>query len=165
MNKRDLILCATHIPVLVRAFTLSDGDVLELGVGLFSTPLLRNLCEMSGRTLYSYENKQRWYDVAVKDPKPYHNVFMVDDYTNAPIERRWGLAFVDHSPGKRRQVEIRRLASFAEYIVIHDTNPEFDKEYRYHRIWPLFKYRYHFTKYFPFTSIVSNFHSLEKFEL
>ncbi len=165
MLKKDVILCATHIPVLVRAFTLSEGDVLELGVGQYSTPLLRTLCKMSGRTLYSYENKQRWYEMAAKDPVSYHNVFQVNDYALAPIERHWGLAFVDHSSGQRRHIDIKRLAFHAEYIVIHDTNPEYDKEYKYRRIWKLFKYRYDFKTYSPYTSVVSNFHNLEKFEL
>ena len=123
---------------------------------------------MSDRTLYSYESSRGWYQRAMRNPVSFHKVFKVDNYDQADIERHWGLAFIDHSPDWRRHVEVKRLAYLADYIVIHDTNPEFDglktkKGYKYSKIWPLFKYRYDFTKYFPSTSVVSNFYSLEKF--
>ena len=159
------ILGATHIPMLVRAFELSEGDVLEMGTGLYSTTILKWLCEVSGRTLYSYENDLKWYNRAIVTPVPFHKVIKVEDWDKAEIERPWGLAFIDHKSGKRRHIDIQRLANFAEYIVIHDTNPEAYREYHYERIWPLFKYIYHFKKYSgSYTSVVSNFHSLEKFE-
>ena len=161
---KDLILCGTHLPVLVRAFQLSKGDVLELGTGFFSTNVLRWLCEMSGRTLYSYETGLSWYKIATRKPVPFQKVIKVENWDEAKIERHWGMAFVDHEQGKRRHIEVKRLANLADYVVIHDTNPEWDKEYRYSRIWSLFKYRYDFKRYFSWTTVVSNFFSLEKFE-
>lgn len=157
-------LAGSHIPLLVRAFTLSEGDVLELGTGWFSTMVLRWLCEMSGRTLYSYETSNEWYKRATRKRVPFHKVIKIDSFDEADIERPWGLVFVDHAPTARRQVEIARLASWADYMVIHDTNPQFDKAYRYSRIWGLFRNRYDFTKYYPHSSVVSNFYSLEKFK-
>jgi len=157
-------LNGSHIPLLVRAFTLSTGDVLELGTGYFSTAILRWLCEMSGRTLYSYETSNEWWKRATREKAPFHKVFKIDNFDEAKIDRHWGLVFVDHSPVRRRKVEIERLANLADYIVIHDTNPQFEKAYRYSKIWPLFKNRYDFTKYYPHTSVVSNFYSLEKFK-
>ncbi len=162
--KSYMILCATHIPLLVRAFVLSEGDVLEVGTGYFSTAILRWLCEMSGRTLYSYEQSPGWYERAMRKPAPFHKVFKVESYDEVDVNRHWGLVLIDHAPTRRRHVEIQRLANQADYIVIHDTNPEWDRGYRYSKIWDLFKYRYDFTKYNPHTSVVSNFHSLEKFE-
>ncbi len=168
---KDIILCGTHIPALVRAFELSEGDVLELGTGYFSTNLLRWLCEMSGRTLYSYETGWSWYKIATRKPVPFQKVFKIDNFDEADIDRHWGLVLIDHAPTRRRIVDIKRLANLADYIVIHDTNPEHDgvandpkkKGYQYSQIWSLFKYKYDFTKYSPHTRVVSNFHSLEKF--
>ena len=119
---------------------------------------------MSGRTLYSYETSNEWYKRATRKRVPFHKVVKIDNYDEADIERRWGLAFIDHAPTARRQVEIKRLAHLADYIVIHDTNSQFDRAYRYSHIWGLFKYRYDFTKYYPHTTVVSNFYNLEKFK-
>lgn len=156
---------ATHIPMLVRTFELSKGDVLELGTGYFSTTLLRWLCQMAGRTLYSYESSNFWYQRAIKRPVPFHKVIKVSyDWSEAKIERPWGMAFIDHFPDERRWVEIKRLANWAEYLVIHDSNLSEIKHYGYEKIWDLFKYRYDYTKLNPNTAVVSNFHDLKEFE-
>lgn len=166
MNKVSLIKVATHIPLLVRAFEVSEGDVLEMGTGYFSTLILRWLCEMSGRTLYSYEGSKYWYDRIMQKPKPFHKVFYVPNFDDADIEHDWGLVFIDHGPNERRQKEIKRLAPYADYMVIHDTQPEKSfsvKGYHYENIWPLFKYRFDYTKYMPWSSVVSNKKDLHEF--
>lgn len=155
---------ATHIPVLVRAFDLSGGDVLELGTGYFSTPILRWLCEMGRRKLYSYDKSNFWYQKALAKPAPFHEVIKVDNWDKIEIERPWGLVLVDHSPDERRWVEIKRLANWAEYIIIHDSNLSKFKNYGYEKIWSLFKYRFNYNKISPNTTVVSNFNSLEKFQ-
>jgi hypothetical protein len=40
----------------------TDGDVLELGLGVFSTPYLHYQCILSKRKLVSYENCKPWMD-------------------------------------------------------------------------------------------------------
>lgn len=157
----------THIPMLVKIFDMSKGDVLELGSGYFSTTLLRWLCEMTGRKLYSYETDQFWYKKATLSPVDFHKVFLINkrDWNDAEIERPWGMVLIDHSPDERRWVEIKRLANLAEYIVIHDSNLSEVKQYGYEKIWNLFKYRYDYTKLNPNTTVVSNFHDLKSLEL
>jgi hypothetical protein len=162
MRRRETVKVASHIPLLVRVYTISEGDVLELGTGYFSTLVLRWLSEMSGRNLYSYENRGHWYNRAIQKPKPFHKVFYTPNYDDADIERHWGMVFIDHGPNARRIVEIERLASFADYMVIHDTSSKDDKEYHYSKIWHLFKYRYDFDLYYPPTSVVSNLKDLTK---
>lgn len=153
---------ATHIPILVRTFEVSTGDVLELGTGYFSTQILRWLCEMHRRTLYSFENSSYWYDKLLRKPVPFHKVIKVTDYDKIEIERPWGMALIDHAPDERRWKDIKKLANWAEYIVIHDSNLSWIKEYGYEKIWDLFKYRYDYTKLNPNTTVVSNFHKLDK---
>lgn len=161
---KDVIKMVTHLPLLVRAFEQSEGDVLELGTGYFSTLVLRWLAEMSGRMLYSYESRTFWYKRAIEKAKPFHIVKYVENFDEADIEKPWGLVFIDHGPNNRRVTEIKRLADWAQYMVIHDTDPETDNQYHYSQIWDLFKYRYDFTKYKPSTSVVSNFNSLVRFK-
>src|SRR3989344_8864510 len=160
---KPVIEWATHLPLLVRMFDKTEGDVLELGMGYFSTMILKWLCEMSGRTLYSYESNKEWYGkVAKEDPKPFHKIIFCSDWASADIERHWGLVFIDHSPLRKRHIDIKRLANHADVIVIHDTQPESDKYYNYSKIFPLFKYRLDFTKFKPWTSAVSNFIDVSK---
>jgi hypothetical protein len=152
---------ATHIPLLTRVFDLSHGDVLEVGTGYFSTLLLHWLATIYQRHVYSYESKEKWYLRAQAYEGTYHHIMLCEDWPSADFDqRRWGLAFVDHSPGWRRPVEVARLANLADYIVIHDTEPEREGKYKFASIWGEFKYRYDYTKIKPITSVVSNFHDL-----
>lgn len=152
----------THLPLLVRMFEKTEGDVLEMGTGYFSTLVLRWLCEMSGRTLYSMESKKMWYDRAMKKSKPFHKVIFCENWDKAKIEREWGLVFIDHGPNSRRHIDVARLAKYAQVIVMHDTEPEADRGYKYSKVFPLFKYKFDFKKYKPWTSAVSNFVDVKK---
>ena len=153
-------LLASHVPLLVRVFTLSEGDVLELGTGYFSSLILKWMSTLSHRKVFAYENRQYWDKKAKEKQTEFYKVKLINSYNDAPIERKWGMAFVDHGPNSRRVVEIKRLADYADYIVIHDTNPEWDDIYHYSKIWKLFKYRYDYKLYHPHTSVVSNFKDL-----
>jgi len=73
------------------------------------------------------------------------------------------VVLVDHSPSERRIVEIRKLANLAKYIVIHDSEPNKDREYHYSTIYPLFKYRYDFKDVIHNTVLLSNFVDLKGF--
>ena len=154
-------MVASHVPLLTRVFTLSKGDVLELGTGYFSSLILRWLAELSHRNVYAYESREHWYKKAKEKETKYYKVFYTPNYDDAPIDRKWGMVFIDHGPNGRRITEIKRLANLTDYMVIHDTNESGDKEYHYSQIWDLFKYRYDFTLYYPPTSVVSNFKTLK----
>ena len=159
-------MVASHVPLLTRIFTLSKGDVLEVGTGYFSTLILKWLAELSHRNVYSYENREYWYKKAKRNQSQYLKLFFCpdQDYNSAPFERdqRYGLIFVDSWPNGKRIEVIKRLANMGDYIVIHDTNEDGDKSYHYSQIWDLFKYRYDFNLYYPPTTVVSNFKPLGK---
>lgn len=156
---------ASHIPVLVRAFDLSEGDILEVGTGYFSTTLLHWLGETTGRKIVSYETSPKWFERAKRYQCDYHDVIFVENWADIPFDsKHWGLAFVDHDPHKERANTIRRLKDQAEFIVAHDTEPRSEKGYDYPLIYPLFKYRFDYTKVEPWTSVLSNFNTLDKFK-
>jgi hypothetical protein len=158
-------MVASHIPLLTQAFDESAGPVLELGTGYFSTLLLHWLATISKRQVFSFERSRSWYERAKRWQNEWHHIEFCPDWDALPIDDAhwWGLAFVDHSPNGRRPAEIRRLALRADYIVIHDTLPEWDAIYGYSAIWGLFQHRYDYTKIHPWTTVVSNFHDLEEF--
>jgi hypothetical protein len=157
-QKRDKSVMATHLPLLIRVFDLSEGDVLELGTGYFSTLVFHWLACMTKRHIVSVESNPRWYDKVKKFASDNHEIILVNSWDEFPVEdKHWGMVFIDHGPNGRRQVEIERLKDKADYIVIHDTEIKEDHHYHYTSIWPLFKYRKDYTKLVPNTSVVSNF--------
>jgi hypothetical protein len=159
-TRRDRSVLATHVPLLVRVFDISKGDVLEIGTGYFSTLVLHWLAHITKRKVYSYENRDYWYQRALKLKSPYHEIVKVSSWDELPVNRHWGLVFIDHSPEARRHIEVERFAKSADYIVMHDTQPEDDAMYQFGKIWHLFKYRYDWKNAKPWASVVSNFKAL-----
>lgn len=89
----------------------------------------------------------------------WHEVRFVEDWAKADISGEWSIALVDHSPGKRRIEEIKRLKDTTDYIIVHDTEPA--EYYGYEKIWDLFKYRFDYTQVIPNTTVLSNKHDLK----
>ncbi len=153
------LLSASHIFILVRAFDQSEGDVLELGTGYFSTLLLNWMGQISSRKVVSYETVAKWADRAKRVCRSRnHKVYFEPDLDKANLtDRHWGLVFIDHAPADRRIVDILRLKDHADFIVVHDTEPELDHDYHYSDIYKHFKYVYQDTKHLPNTAVLSNF--------
>lgn len=152
------------MPVIARVMEATTGPVLELGMGNYSTPLLDLMCHESKRALVSYDDGPTWFKMNAEwGQSDYHQVFLIDNYDRADIETaHWSVAIIDHRPALRRLTEIRRLANNTDYLIIHDTEPECDKLYKYSRIYPLFKYRYDYKLCRPNTTILSNFFDPKK---
>jgi hypothetical protein len=147
----------SHLPVLMKVISLTEGDVLELGMGLYSTPYLHWAC-LNKRKLVSYDNDSEIFPSLKKEyGEGLHEVNFVDDWSKIDIEKPWDVVLVDHAPVARRSEEIKRLANFAKFIVIHDSQERDDKTYHYSTIYPLFKYKLVFDKAKPPTTLLSNF--------
>ena len=146
----------THLPILMKIIGITDGAVLELGMGMWSSPYLHWACFEKKRELVSceanleYLRMFKWFS-----HNDYHKMIAIKDWDKAPIERPWDVVLVDHDD-IRRSIEIKRLANYAKYIIVHDTDPKAALGYEYPKIWPLFKYRYDYTKVSPNTSVLSN---------
>ena len=59
---KDFVTTGTHIPVLCRCFNElkdSKGRILEVGLGMYSTPILHELAR--DRKLVSLENHLGWF--------------------------------------------------------------------------------------------------------
>jgi hypothetical protein len=150
---------ASHLPVLIRILQISEGPVLELGSGIFSTPVMHWLCLESKRRLVTYENVPDYYNMVKRFSYGMHEINLIENWDKIPIENEhWGVAFVDHNPPERRKVEIARLANIADYVVVHDTEARMDAETEFiKKSFPLFKYQYHHMRQKPYTSVLSNF--------
>ena len=164
-NMNVSLAYGTHLPCLIKALSKTTGDILELGTGIFSTPYLRYQCMLSNRLLVSYENYKNWYDFLLKyyTPNENHQINFIEKYADAPIDRKWDVVLIDQTPDSSRTEEIRRLANFAKYIVVHDTNKDQDKIYHFSEVYPLFKYKTIWDKDGREATVLSNFVDLEDF--
>jgi len=162
MNFTYTPIYGSHIPILIKVLQLSEGPVLELGSGVFSTPILHWLCLEAKRLLMTYENDMEHFEMNKVFETNEHQIKFVNNWDDAKIEdTHWGVVFVDHGPGERRVVEIARLAQKADYIIVHDTEPDHDSQYSYiDHAFPLFKYRYNYKRRRPYTTVLSNFKDL-----
>ena len=151
----------SHLPVLAKALSVTTGDVCELGMGPFSTPYLHWLC-FNKRKLVSYESNREFYDLNIQYNEGTHEVHFIDSWDQAVLEKPWDVVLIDHAPSRRRIVDIKRLAPFAKYIVVHDTQRNY-KFCDYKQIYPLFKYRYDYKEAIPWTTVLSNFAELTIF--
>lgn len=163
----------SHLPVLMKVMGISSGSVLEMGAGLYSTPFLYWMCKDQKRRFTSYENNFDWWKMVwnIHDIKkePIINKGIdrltsanyVSNWDDADIERPWGIVLIDHSPSRRRIIDIKRVAKLADYVVVHDTQRNF-KFCNISDINALFKYRYDYKKAIPWTTVFSNYFNLRK---
>lgn len=150
----------THLPALMRAFERTSGPVLELGMGLFSTPYLHYACLLAKRPLISYEPDLTWASRFEPYLGEYHSLAVGTVWNEWAIH--WSLVLVDHTD-EHRAPDIAALADSADYIIAHDANGRFDSRYHYSTIYPLFKYRAMWTGDSRHAAVLSNFVDLGDF--
>jgi len=148
---------ASHLPAVIDALQRTEGDVLELGTGLYSTFALHWLCLYWDRRLVSYEHDLQYYRVVEHCWADWHELYKINRWEQADIERPWGVALVDHGPPERRKIEIARLADHAQVIIAHDTQSNQRHHYHYDEVWPSFKYLRSYNKARPHSVMASNF--------
>ncbi len=129
---------ATHLPALLGAVAATDGPVLELGSGLFSTPILDTVCQ--GRGLVTVESDPEWLERFLHLERPGHRFRLAGDWATLPeLDARWDVAIVDQSPSYTRAPSIERLRARTRFLVIHDT--EHPEHYRYEPLLASFAHR------------------------
>jgi len=154
---------SSHLPLLIRMIIETTGDVLECGTGLFSTPVLHWLCVPDKRRLVSYDSNINYYKIATQYVCEFHIVNYVEDWDKIDIEKPWDVVFIDHE-WNRRNIEARRVADYAKFVIIHDTCGRDERYYHYKETYPLYKYSYQFLTR-PRTKVLSNFVDVNKIGL
>lgn len=150
------LFSGTHQPVLTKLLSITKGPILEMGAGVCSTPFLHWACIDDERELVTYESNEKYYNQIKSLETANHKIILVTDYDKAFIEKSWSIAFIDHAPAGRRRVDIKRVAPYAQYVVVHDTEIKYDYAYHFKEIYPLFKYHFKYRKLTPHTSVLSN---------
>lgn len=147
----------THLPALIKAVSRTEGPILELGTGMFSTPYLHYACYEDKRKLVSYESDPEYYEWAKLFENEYHQVIFVEDWNALDLSGHWSVALIDQLPRERRRFDIVKLKDNVDYIIAHDAKARIeDSYYKYSRVYPLFKYVEFFGRERPFTVALSN---------
>jgi hypothetical protein len=159
MRLGNMARYGSHLPVLIKLVGMTDGPVLELGMGFNSSPFLHWSCVPHNREIVSYDADAVYFRFLRVTNFGYgsHKVVLVDKWEDAPIERPWDVVFIDVSPDEMRGECARRVANYAKFVVLHDTEPEAVEKCGYDKIFPLFKYRFDYKVRKPYTSVLSNF--------
>lgn len=160
------------IPLVISTL-LTDGDILELGMGYFSTPVLHKISLDYNRRLVSVDTDASWTDKFA----PYtstlnHRIFRMrslDELNRFGLDRRWGLVLVDHKYLDNRPLNVINFANISTLVVAHDTEiaNEAGYEYEKNRITDYYKYKCKFSLYdktkinYVSTTILSNYLNLE----
>ncbi len=155
---------STHFPMLIKAVQKTKGTVVELGSGLFSTPLLHWLCFDNKRKLITYESYRHYLEFANKFKTDSHEIKFVENWAKENFDDHYAVVLIDHSIPRKthtRGDDALRFKDKAEYIILHDAGEETFEKYGYKEIYPHFKYRYDWTGCFPHTTVLSNFNDLE----
>jgi hypothetical protein len=157
----------SHLPVLIKIVQMTTGPILELGCGIYSTTFLHWICFPTKRRLVTYENNKNYFDFLKSyEDSSFHevNTIPVNGWDSIDISEPWSIAFIDHSPDKRRGMEAKRLRH-ADYVVAHDTNNTHLKKQGYDKALGYFKYKWKFAEVYPNTSLWSNKHDISDFTL
>jgi hypothetical protein len=158
---------ASHQPVLIHMLnTITEGDVLEIGIGDHSTPILNLICGKQDRNILSIETDKNWVDKFKELKNNKHDIQFISREElirlgNPLFERKYSIAFIDGEVAADRQVFIEAVK--ADYIIIHDTdcvvnNIKNDFNYNF----SIFKHVHHFTSCTPMTSVLSNLDEINK---
>lgn len=146
-----------------------QGDILEVGIGLFSTPYLHYAATIGKRNLLSLENDPGWLKTFKRSDfmhflyeNEYHKLEHVEVYEDSPlIDKEWDVVLIDQTPDGSRKEVAKKLAHKAKYIIVHDSNERHEKNYHYSEIYPLFKYKRVWDLDDRHATILSNFTDLE----
>jgi len=153
----------SHQPLLIHLVnTITDGNVIEMGMGDNSTPLLHLLCEKQGRKLYSYDFEEKWFNKFLNYQNDDHRIFLLNENLFKQeiykFEFHYSIAFIDSHPAWTRQHSIDILKDKVDYFIIHDSfwneNGKISKLNNYN--FNAFKNVLHFTKVKNGSSVFSN---------
>ena len=152
----------SHLPVLMKLVAMTDGPILELGSGPYSTPYLHWACYPTKRRLFTYETNPEWWEFTKKFRADFHRTYLVSDWSSVKFNRPWSIAFVDHDGVRSETV---RQVVHAEYVVCHDTENKGERRWGLVRVGRWFQSRWKYTAPRPNTTIFSNMHDLTGFSI
>lgn len=148
----------SYIIPLIKAFDVSQGDVLEVGTGDPSSLLLNWLASIYRRNVYLYEDNQHSYEQNKRKENEYRHVVLSKNLKEENFDNRnWGMAFINSFRTEEYYDILDKLKNKAVLIEIYGTNINKSKVNQYNNLLDSFKYRYDYKKNGPWTTVLSNF--------
>ena len=144
----------THLHPLLVAVLATNGDVVEFGMGDYSTPLLHEVCNYQKRMLYSMETDKQWFDKWQDFHTINHRMDFMYDWDDLNVDDvafPCSVIFIDHAPAEQRQKDIVKYQDSCEIMVAHDT----EKMRYYGYDFSMFKYQYQYQRYDKKTTLLS----------
>lgn len=165
----------THFIPLTFAMLYTNGPILEMGAGHYSTPLLHLMSEKLNRKLYTADTSRNWLEEFTEFENELHEFHYVpvydDDWSLNPrpnmwdkfldIENGWGVVFIDHRPGDRRKVDVANYAQKTQIVVVHDTE---ESSYDYESAFSMYKYRKDYKRFETCTTLLSNYFDFDNYK-
>ena len=145
----------SHLPILIKAMQITNGDVVECGCGYFSTPCLHWMCMDSNRILTTYEGDEWWCNMFSRFNNGKHLIQHITNWDSINFSIPIGLAFIDHQPDERRWKEVQRLLH-VDLLVLHDAGGNDGIRCGYDKLKGLFNYTWISRKEKPYTAVLSN---------
>jgi hypothetical protein len=109
---------ATHLEALVKAALESKGDILELGCGDYSTPILSAVAKHRGDKLCVKSSSPEWAEKFTNMA----SVEIVDWATWKPAGH-WGMIFLDNEQLTRDRIRwLPDLQTHCDVVVMHDAD-------------------------------------------
>ena len=148
----------THVCPLITAVVNTDGPILEMGCGDYSTPLLHALCSPKKRMLVSTDTDLQWLSLFLDLENNWHTFYFISEnaWDRIGNDMHWSVVLIDHRPALRRVVDIERLRSKTDIFVVHDTELSAAQYYNYETTFSSFKYRYDYKRYATQTTLLSD---------
>lgn len=143
---------ATHLEALAQAVCMTQGGILELGCGHYSTPMLAGIARAQNRRLLVQAANADWAgrfrDLA--------EVQLADWPRWSPPRGPWGVVLLDsEEPARKRGHRLPQMradvATRGAWIVVHDAEVMMEQPE-----WPDWKKGYDvtiFRKYIPMTAL------------
>lgn len=155
---------ATHMPMLLACLSNTEGPVLELGVGVWSTAVTSAFA-IGGRFVRSVEQHKPWWDLIHELDKPggapwrkehggHHEILNVQSYDEVVIDDHvWDVVFLDQHPPERRGVDAARLRNKCRLMILHDS---WQHAYKTDDVFKTFKYCLTDFRFPPSTTVGSD---------
>jgi protein-L-isoaspartate O-methyltransferase len=161
--RRELVMkeklrYGTHREALAAAVARSQGPMLEVGAGAYSTPLLLEVVRATRRQLVTVERNSEWAAPYIRRAKQlgvhrrYHST--PDLLTGLEAFPHFGVALVDGAADERAKA-VTALLPKCDFIVVHDTERLMDYP-GLAEILQTVRFRKDFMEQEPWTSIVSD---------